>query len=60
MKNQKYICANCGSSDIEAKAWVKINEDNKFSSFYDETLREGADIWCNECVDTSTLKIVEE
>jgi len=39
------ICPNCNSDNVQLKAWVKPNEDNKIVD-----LAEGDDMgWCNDC-----------
>ena len=39
----KYVCEICGSSEIEEKAWIKINT-GRVSSI----LEEGP-VWCCDC-----------
>ena len=40
-----YICMHCNSDNVQVKAWVKPNEDNKF---VDEV--EGDEMgWCDDC-----------
>lgn len=41
-----YKCSECGSADVEMKAWVKPNEENKTP----QTISlDKEDCWCNGC-----------
>jgi len=52
-----HLCMSCGSDNVQVKAWVKPNQDNKM---IDEV--EGDELgWCEDCqqnvnVDTASLK----
>jgi len=46
----KFICEKCGSSDVEEKAWVKINTGKIV-----ETI-EGDDFWCCQCEQETNIK----
>ena len=43
----KLVCENCGSSDIEVMAWIKVNGDNILS--YETYQDEQDDRWCCKC-----------
>ena len=42
-----YVCAECGSPEVELKAWVNANT-NEFMSTADD---DYYDRWCNQCED---------
>lgn len=41
-------CTHCGSTDVEAKAWVPLNGEEREASFPD-TLDDITDYYCNKC-----------
>jgi hypothetical protein len=41
-----YICANCGSNQVESKRWVDMNTQKVGDTCSDG---EDADNWCNSC-----------
>jgi hypothetical protein len=43
-----YICKNCGSKDVEFKAWVSANTGIKSTTEYLEQ-SEDDETWCNKC-----------
>ncbi|MFA5366642.1 MAG: hypothetical protein WC333_02060 [Dehalococcoidia bacterium] len=57
MKATKWICENCNSDNVEFKAWVKPNENNKFVDYSGE---ESDDNYCQDCqkhVETHQVEI---
>ena len=42
----KYVCSVCGSDDIEVKAWVKPNNEDKVVEWCEDEIPE---CWCNNC-----------
>ena len=38
------VCNDCGSTDVEVKAWVNPNNDNEYKGSYDDD-----DGYCNDC-----------
>lgn len=47
------VCANCGSQDIQIKAWVKCNG----SQYVSEAYVDSSDTWCPHCEDhTDTME----
>jgi hypothetical protein len=49
------ICTHCNSDNVQLKAWVKPNEDNKFVD-----LVEGDEMgWCNDCKLPSVIVSLE-
>ena len=57
----KIVCSVCGSDDVQAKVWVKLNENYETTTeFIDEMIREPADCWCCNCEENQKLIIIEE
>ena len=48
----QWKCGECGSDDVEMKAWVKPNLNNRYS---DSAGEEIADNYCNECGEHTEL-----
>lgn len=51
----KWICKNCGSTDVECRAWVKLNEPYSNKTIDCIATRpligwgDSDDSWCNNC-----------
>jgi len=50
----KYQCPKCKGTNIEVKAWIKLNQlENKSIKTSDieipETIDDSSDYWCNDC-----------
>lgn len=57
----KIVCSVCGSSDVQAKVWVRLNENCETTTdFIDEMIREPADCWCCNCEENQKLIIANE
>ena len=57
----KVVCSVCGSDDVQAKVWVKPNENCETTTdFLDEMIREPADCWCCQCEENQRLTIVDD
>lgn len=57
----KIVCSVCGSRDVQAKVWVKLNENYETTTeFLDEMIREPADCWCCNCEENQKLMIVDD
>lgn len=52
----KYVCTECGSDDIEVRAWVGANDNHIDEWVDDENYRE---CWCRECRDITHWKLEE-
>ena len=52
MENIKFKCAECGSSDIQVRAWVNMNT-NEYVNECDD-----GDFWCGNC--ENNVDFVEE
>ena len=39
----EFICSKCGSSDVEEKAWVKINTGEVIGA------EDDSPVWCCQC-----------
>ena len=51
-KNQKYICSECGGTNVQSKAWVELNPLIDKCPDIDWSLGElnnSDDNWCNDC-----------
>lgn len=44
----EYRCVECGSTDVEAKAWVNLNDYTKIDFSLSED-GDSEDYWCNQC-----------
>lgn len=57
----KIVCSVCGSSDVQAKVWVRLNENCETTTdFIDEMIREPADCWCCNCEENQKLIITDD
>lgn len=45
MGKTRFVCHECGSENIEIKAWVAPNRNNE----YVEDCEDTPECWCNEC-----------
>lgn len=54
----KFVCKNCGSENVEIKAWVNpnTNECNQ-THFIDEV--EDEDTWCTDCETHGGIEVKE-
>lgn len=52
------VCPHCGSKNVQRKAWVRPNENNKFVDYPEGD--DDSDCWCDDCEDHGTLEDVEE
>ena len=48
-KEKRYCCKKCGSQDIEVRALVKPNENNKFSTYFESSLTDTEPALCCKC-----------
>ena len=56
----KIVCSVCGSEDVQAQVWVKLNENFRTTTeFVDEMIREEAYCWCCQCEENRKLIIQE-
>lgn len=53
-----YVCAECGSEDVEHKIWAEINNHNNCSDEFEG--KEKADRYCNHCCKHVDFKKVEK
>lgn len=54
-KEKRYCCKKCGSQDVEVRAWIKPNENNKFSTYFESSLTETEPAHCCNCGGWTTL-----
>ncbi|GAB6013317.1 hypothetical protein [Viscerimonas tarda] len=47
------VCAECGSKDVQVKAWVYPNDNNSYAGDIDD------DAWCEDCEDHVSLDLVK-
>lgn len=52
-----WFCPKCGSTDVEMKGWIRVNEVNEHSLM--ETV-ETDDCWCNNCQEHISLWFAHE
>lgn len=58
MEKPKWVCEECGSSNIQTQAWVRPNEDDAFVDYMGMDYRENN--WCDECEEHPGLVTLEE
>jgi DNA-directed RNA polymerase subunit RPC12/RpoP len=51
-----YVCSECGSSNIEMKAWVNPNT----NEIFDTISTDQEDCWCNDCEEHYALDTKKE
>lgn len=57
----KIVCSVCGSDDVQAQVWVKLNENCETTTdFLDEMIQEPAYCWCCQCEENQKLIIVDD
>lgn len=54
-----YVCVNCNSEEVQAKAWVSLNDNTDIDFSLSESGDE-EDYWCNNCQSHTTCKIEEK
>lgn len=54
MGKVRYVCAECGSSDIQVKTWVDPNTGEIVDIDYDN------ECWCDNCFKHTQLKEIIE
>lgn len=52
---EKYVCADCGSEDIEVRAWIGANSGIVHEWCEDEM----PECWCNHCEKTTRYRSIE-
>lgn len=52
-----WVCENCGSSNVQQKAWVDLNSTNPSIDFYENIEKE--DCWCKNCLEHTNLIMKE-
>ncbi len=55
----KYICSKCKTSDVDLKAWIKINMPTNELVFDKLSILDSKNAWCNYCNRQCTV-IVEK
>jgi hypothetical protein len=46
-KSDILVCKNCGSRDVETRAWVKVNENDRCNEC--AGLEDSENNWCCDC-----------
>jgi hypothetical protein len=46
-KSDILVCKNCGSKNVETTAWVKVNENDRYSGYVG--LEDSENNWCCDC-----------
>lgn len=54
---EKYVCAECGSDDIQIRQWVNPNTLEMYEWCDDENYQ---DCWCEHCQKITKWKTVEQ
>lgn len=50
-------CGECGSTEVEVRAYVFPNDHNSFSCYYEESLAATENCYCHECGQWRPLKV---
>jgi hypothetical protein len=53
-----FRCVQCGSTDVQIRAWIHPNEDDRVSGFCSDG--EDEDNWCNNCESHTELKTEDD
>lgn len=51
--NHRYVCSECGSTNIQVQAWVNANTHE-----YVDDIIDNAECWCEDCGKHTKLKEV--
>ena len=54
-----YVCDACGSSDVESVAWVRTNDNNRYTDDFGE-FGVHSNSFCNSCNDVANLITIRE
>lgn len=52
----KYICSQCGGTNVEVRAWINPNTNEVF----DFCSSEQYDCWCNDCEEHYELETIKK
>lgn len=52
-ENYRYVCSECGSTNIQVQAWVNANTNEYVSDLHDS-----GECWCEDCMKHTKLKEV--
>ena len=52
-ENSRYVCSECGSTNIQVQAWVNANTNE-----YVDDITDNAECWCEDCGKHTKLKEV--
>ena len=52
----KCVCEECGSDQVEQKAWVDLNTNDVLDSCSDGDIEDN---WCRECMEHCEIKLIE-
>ena len=55
-----WVCPHCGSKNVQTKAWVRPNENNKFVDLVDDSENYSSNSWCDDCEKHGILELKEE
>ena len=53
-----FVCAKCGSEEIQAKAWIYLNTEEVCSCC--DIMNEQDDYWCEDCEEHCDIITKEE
>lgn len=56
----EYKCPRCKNTDVEIKAWAKLNTNPIEITDYNDEAKDDIDYWCNDCCDHITPEYVEK
>lgn len=56
----KFVCENCGSDKVQAKAWVSLNKAPRTIDFSPSENGDYEDHWCDKCQSHTTVITEDE
>lgn len=56
ISDEPYRCTNCGSTDVQHKAWVRTNKNNEYVGDAWEGEPDEDDCWCDYCEGHHVIK----
>ena len=53
-KQMEWVCCECGSNNVQSKAWVSLNNQNKIDFI---AAQDSDDYWCENCAEHNDVKL---
>ena len=59
-ESNRLVCADCGSEDVQVRAWVNPNLSVLSNDDLEFDPNESEDTWCNDCEEHSGIVLKSE